>query len=687
MARTIPPASITWTNRAKMSSFQKGCGFLGYVLIFVQILIAIVIIAGKNSTLNPSAASAVPHECTGGYVPYSVWCVSPDLIDEFNRLQASGECNTWSWFDRRMEETSPGVPPVKLFEDYEQAEVSRLHRRLEENTDTMWDRFAQNPEIATVLPALVIVVGFLWIFVMNKCALACIIFSIGVAVLFFIFMSILPILVEVAICTYEGGKQRLVADDKLGRQRCENEGGTFGHVKGKFQWIFLIPAAVIVLICIIVHKKISVAAKCLSKCCLSLQKRPSIIGACLGVFAGFVMYIGFWIGFAMSFFSNMEARCDRHSGAVIVIKENNTLMKIMGILCPFSYIYFEMLTIVVTAAGVGGWYFQDNAPKTPALVGLKWAYTSSSGAAFLSTIITWPIMLVRGYVHGWASKVSWCVCFPWAWLYWVVYILWCCVLRSYLAFTRFMLISHTFHGGDLFSTARNAWGVLKKHLGGAVVNSTVADYVVNFGVWSLSLIFAFGAWVWMEKAMSAGFLQEIFTAVDGGADKIILVLFLMSVVSWFCYHSLFTIILTAILANLVKGSDTTTDIHPLLCGIFVGAISNIIFSFLAKIIHAGMDTIFYCFALEAENAHLQAEHGELHQFIKAEIYKNLPGYMKKEDMDNNDNDYPPQDGSQLAPIQMVHQEFGQVIQQGNVIPQGTVVVSAAGFNGTNVRNV
>jgi len=185
MATTIPPASIKWTNRPEMSIVQMVCGILGYALIFVQIIIAIVIIPSKNSynaktgfsaymppgfpsnftppgfpsnftppgfpsnytlpgypsnytppgfpgyvpsytvppgfpsytvppdfpsytvppglpsyTVPPydywntvnSAEVAEPDECTGDYVHYQNWCVSPEVMDDFDSLKASKKC-------------------------------------------------------------------------------------------------------------------------------------------------------------------------------------------------------------------------------------------------------------------------------------------------------------------------------------------------------------------------------------------------------------------------------------------------------------------------------------------------------------------------------------------------------------------------------------------------------------------
>jgi len=129
--------------------------------------------------------------------------------------------------------------------------------------------------------------------------------------------------------------------------------------------------------------------------------------------------------------------------------------------------------------------------------------------------------------------------------------------------------------------------------------------------------------------MNAGYLREMLTSVDEGVLKILLVIGLVFLVQYFCYDSLTTIFGVAVFGHLVTKQylgDMAENLHPLLCGLFVGAVANIIFSHLAKIVHASMDTTFYCIALEAENGCVQAKHKELHKLIKSEIYKELCDY-------------------------------------------------------------
>jgi hypothetical protein len=332
-----------------------------------------------------------------------------------------------------------------------------------------------------------------------------------------------------------------------------------------------------------------------------------------------------WVGFALNVFANLEPKCFGTT-AYIVPMDNSVLVQIMSILMVPSYIYFEMMLTVVTAAGVGGWYFQgQNTPSNPSIVGLKWAYGSSSGPIFLATIITWPIVEVRKFINSKWLKLSLLPVLPILWP--TLAILWCFCLRPFLAFSKFMLIAHTFHGGDAFSVAKTAWKVLKKHLGGAVVTDSVACFVLHGCVTALSVSFAIATWAWMESAVGAGILAELFA---GKSENMTVVIILIVLIAWFCNHSLLTIVLVALLSGILKG-EFFKGIHGFLVGIFVGAIANIIFCFLAQVMHAGMDTIFYCFALEADNAKAQSREGfaELTDMIEKNIVKPLPAYLNK----------------------------------------------------------
>lgn len=642
MARDIevPPAQIIWKNRKPMGSFQMGCGFLGLVMVLLQVVIAIYIIAGTNGVFDPRAA--VMGNCPAGLLPSQYFCVDEELAARYVALQSSGECNNnmayGGMWPRRLEKSGNEELLEQNNEFLDSHDYRRLTRRLQsEDDDSMWDRFGQNAQIPGVLVPCVFIMGVLWIFILRKFAKACIYGTIFLAVAFFAFMSIFPTLLEVAVCVTGFGEAAVVSNDALGMQYCmDTRHGTFMVRSGSFEWVFLIPAGVMIVLTFINRKKIDVAALCLSKCCLSLQERPSIVLAALGVFAGFAFYLGMWIGFMLNFFSHLEVKCSEFgAGAEITVKDNDTIMQIMGILVLPTYIYFEMMVVVVVACGVGGWYFQDGTdiPGNPACEGLKWAYTSSSGAVFLSTIITWPIIEIRNYIYGKWAKFAMCPMLPCSWLYYILIIIWCCFLRPYLAFTRFMLIAHTFHGGDVFATAKNAWAILKKHLGGAVVTDTIAALVLNTGVWILSIGFAFISWVWMERAMGTGILEDMFGGTaDNATATMCIVLGLVGCLSYFCKHSLLTIILLAFAAKYLVG-NTFRPYHPFMCGLFVGAICNIIFCFLGKIVQAGMDTIFFCFALEAEHALLQSRPGmtDIHEMIKNNIVTPLPSYVTKND--------------------------------------------------------
>eukprot|EP00397_Hematodinium_sp_SG-2012_P066053 GEMP01097771.1.p1 GENE.GEMP01097771.1~~GEMP01097771.1.p1 ORF type:complete len:157 (+),score=26.20 GEMP01097771.1:160-630(+) len=147
----------------------------------------------------------------------------------------------------------------------------------------------------------------------------------------------------------------------------------------------------------------------------------------------------------------------------------------------------------------------------------------------------------------------------------------------------------------------------------------------------------------MESNIGSGILSDLFSNTADGSGTLVLVVVLLGIVSWLCHHSLGTIIIIVLLSPIMVNRviDGADKFHGLMAGLFVGAISNIIFCFLARIIQAGMDTIFYCFALESEHAVTQARQGveDIREMIKANIVTPLPGYLVKEEekAQNNQN--------------------------------------------------
>jgi len=687
---------INWTRRRPVDSFQKGCGLLGYLLILLQVIIAITFISRSNSyvdfNLDPSSDK---NPCSSGYLPYYAHsrCVDESLMKEMMEFQCPrwGDGRLLSMRTRSnsrleaMKEEAQDLPQAFFLTNsgaenneeqqdidfftargiHEEHDATHIMRRLAENTEKfhMWDRMAQNGEIPGVLVPLILVVGVLWLLLMKSAAKCCIWSAVVFSVIIFIFLAIFPAFLTFHVCR-SPMREWAIAGDKYSYNECIGEGGRPSEKSGGVIIVFLIPAIVISGLAIWKRADINIAAKCLGACCLSLFQNPFTFVSCLGVYAYFLFYIGLWIGGILSIFNSYAPRCDEAGMPILDLRDpEGAIIEILALLLPLSYVYFEMMIVVVVACGVGGWYFQEDPerPHQPSLEGLKWAYSTSSGAVVLATVITTPIIWIRNYVHSTWAKVAMCPCLPCSWLYWILYILWCCVLRAYLAFTRFMLISHTFHGGDIFQVARKAWIVLKKHLGGAVVTDTVADMVLHGGVTIISTVFGIGAWAWMEKAVGSGFLSEIFTGTDTGG-VIVLVVFLLLIFMWFVRHSLFTILLIAIVGNSIADKN----FHGFLCGLFIGAICHVMFSFIAKVIHAGMDTIFYCYALEAEFAKLQSHPGltELRECIKSDIVAPVPDYLKTED-----GDYPTKEGN-LQNFQPGQGQAGPVVHYATA-PIGT----------------
>jgi len=248
--------------------------------------------------------------------------------------------------------------------------------------------------------------------------------------------------------------------------------------------------------------------------------------------------------------------------------------------------------------------------------GFKWALGPSSGICFVAGCVTALVEAARRFTQ----KKMICYAFP---LWCTCILLWYCCLRQLIIFTRYMVVSHTFHGGGTRQVANNAFAVLRKHIGGAVVTDTIAHLVMRMGVLMFSGGLAFGSWAWMEDAVGSGFLSDAMTGLGGSpALIIILILVVLAMLTyprfWLCF--------LAIVGKMI-------DYEPIqgwLTGMFVGCVAYILFSYIAQIVNFAMDAIFYCFALEAEfeiqntNPDVQA----MTQMVKDHVVKPVPEEYK-----------------------------------------------------------
>lgn len=631
------PTGLKWVGRTETTSVDKAAGIFGGILVLGQIIVSLFIVANSNGFYDPRAAT--DRTCPTGYTHWQYLCVKEALIDEKppNCDSAAPEVIIKGTREM-MEEVLAGETASRRLHFQTAgfdalangflAATDPITRRLNTMEDaSMWDMATQHAEVIGVLSGICIFGGLLWVFLLQRIPKVCIYAGIFVGCGLCIFMSIFPMFVTVTTCV-ASWQRFTVSNDMMGELWCAEKDGRIETATGEFAWQFLIPGICAMLCTFYWRKRVTIGAACLKKCCMPLRESKSISMAALALFGGFMVYNGIWIAFALNVSLNFQWWCVTTGEPIIAPRNNRDTVLIMSVALVITYVYLEMMLTVVVSCGVGGWYFPKakGTPKLPAFAAMKWIVSSSSGPIILATFISWPIVEIRGIVNSWISKFKYLPILPCAWVYYFYYLFWCLAVRPYFYFTRFMVISHTFHGGDILTVCHVAWKVLKKHIGGSAVTDPIASTVLYTFVTLLSIGFACLAWAWMESLTGKGYLADI---MQGNGDPIYCTILAVTIVLW-SKHSLCTVVIVSLCAGYAKKSvlgDWAEDLHGFMIGIFAGALCNIIFSYLSKYIQATVDTVLYCFALEQENGESQKRLADMDQFIKDSLVIPIPEFV------------------------------------------------------------
>jgi len=184
-----------------------------------------------------------------------------------------------------------------------------------------------------------------------------------------------------------------------------------------------------------------------------------------------------------------------------------------------------------------------------------------------------------------------------------------------------MLIAHVFHGGALVATAREAFNTLKNHLGNAVATDMVSVTVVSWTTTLFSLGVCLASAAWMDAQIDkGGVLAAVGGAAEGSSDADILIMAMCLGFLYFLKQPLVTLVLLSI----VLGNIRINMLAGTFVGLFVGSITNIVFTFAGEVVHNSGDTIMYCFALEAEDGKKQERFAEMYKQMKTVVGEGTP---------------------------------------------------------------
>ncbi|KAF4666068.1 hypothetical protein FOL47_004291 [Perkinsus chesapeaki] len=366
-------------------------------------------------------------------------------------------------------------------------------------------------------------------------------------------------------------------------------------------WMLLVGAGIELIFMALCWRSINRSADVISIASEGLRCSPTVIGVSILVEALYIGYIALWITFIIASFNVKEV--DPNTCHLV---EPEWIVVSRWIYGPmffiFTYVFLNIKT-VVCAAGIGAWYFPDpNAPIIPALKGLRWALTSSSGAIMFASLF---VGIVRYIVNRISDTMNWLpICLS------PLACLWRCIAGCILGvlemFSKFMLIGQTFCGEAFCGSAKRSFSVVKDRLGDAFITDSIGGNVVTMSTYIFSLGLGIASWAWLDSAQDS----QSLTVMPWYFLIPVLLLYAMLIST-----PVLTITLLAWLAQYfqtwVCGSDGMCSetwqvdllqgLNSVTCALFIGSLCYCLFNFIAEIVMSSIDTVFFCIAIEYDN--------------------------------------------------------------------------------------
>ncbi|KAF4673391.1 hypothetical protein FOL47_010637 [Perkinsus chesapeaki] len=540
---------VKWKNRSALGPLDWICIALFWACILAQLIAGFVIVGSRNyafpyvesggsSRTCPSGFVLAAKDCTNSHVPANP--LDPYILGCAN----SKLCEELRQCHNKLQASSFLAASVQADATGERA------------SSNLWEALGDHWYIpSTIFPAMV-VVGVLWLLAMQYL---------------------------VAHGHALGG---------LIKYRY------FEH--GVNNWMLLVGAGVAILASIFLFRSINRACKVISVAAYGLRKTPSVIIVSLVVKGLYVVYVVMWTIFMIR---SAQAKSVKEKDCALEDEPwIQTARYIFGLLFwIFTYVFLNMKT-VVCAAGIGAWYFPngDGEPTVPALKGLQWAFTSSSGAVMFAATIVGITRFIINRIN------SACGCLPWYLS--PIACLWKCLASCCLGvlemFSKFMLIGQVFSGRGLCGAGKQSFKLVKDRLGEAFITDGVGHSMLSICTYVFSLGIGVAAWVWLDEAQGYQTLTEL------GWYLIIPVLLAFA---GFISCPILTIVLISWLAPTFHiwacgrdGCSSTSQVHAQLVinsvtgALFIGSVCYSFFHFLADVMLSCIDTIFFCFAIEAD---------------------------------------------------------------------------------------
>jgi len=346
---------------------------------------------------------------------------------------------------------------------------------------------------------------------------------------------------------------------------------------------------------------------------LSMNKR--IFAVCGTVQLGWFLYFALWMSSLIEMHLVKEVVPEPYCKLTTKSWLANPGTEIVWILCYYWTTYFcRNINLMMITANIAGWYFQQEEYNSLWLKALPWSVgLQAGGNALASAIMGAGEYLMNRISSPWQLVFS--LLLPWNW----VLVCIAFALKTMLqTFTKFGLIAMTFSGKGFCESASHSFVLLKSKLGEAVLTDYLGAHVMGWCTYMIAFGVAFAAWAWADD------LQGYMTFAHlGGLDMLGIIIGMAYILSYPFVTIVLVVVFESTLGSLFAHDpefhEVRARLNSIMASLLMGSVTTLILGTMSEIVVNAMDVIFFCFAVEAENAQQQERFDQLYCSIKASI--------------------------------------------------------------------
>lgn len=286
----------------------------------------------------------------------------------------------------------------------------------------------------------------------------------------------------------------------------------------------------------------------------------------------------------------------------------------MAVFLLWAINFCDMAKLLITAMSVGSYFFGQWESGNP-MAALKVALTTSVGTISASALVT---ALVEWIVYE-ATSTFW-------WLNPVDCVLYCiltCFRSVIMAYTRFLVVAHSFSGDGFGKSGMNMFKIMTRNFTGAYVNDRIGVMVVHLGSTIFALCIAFASWQWVESAVGVSLLSEVIPEIAASGGFALLGFFFFFIV--LLRNPVPTLMVVILFERSIyvplEGIDPTLAslvVGPFVA-LFLGSIAGIVFRFQGDVVLHAIDTLFLCSAIgPMSGSDLPAEAKEFYTLLASD---------------------------------------------------------------------